>query len=125
MWCEKGDFGSWWTNPAKLKNSTLQYNITVQRKVKDSSDWVKIKSINVPIQYKKQTSESGNIGDDGYYVFEYEINKEDFSGSLAEVNYNDELRIVVGLDFVSKEGNCTFYIDSADLDITYGPNVTE
>lgn len=125
MWCEKGDFGSWWTNPAKLKNSTLEYKVTVQRKKQGTSEWIEVKTINIPKEYKKQTSESGNIGDDGYYTFEYEINKEDFSGSLANVNYDDELRVCVWLKFTSKEGNCTFFIDKTDLDITYGPNVIE
>ena len=125
MWCEKGDFGSWWTNPANLKNSTLEYKVTVQRKKQGTSEWVEIKTINIPKEYKKQTSESGNIGNDGYYTFEYEINKEDFSGSLANVNYDDELRVCVWLKFTSKEGNCTFFIDKTDLDITYGPNVIE
>ena len=125
MWCEKGDFGSWWTNPANLKNSTLEYKVTVQRKKQGTSEWIEVKTINIPKEYKKQTSESGNIGNDGYYTFEYEINKEDFSGSLANVNYDDELRVCVWLKFTSKEGNCTFFIDKTDLDITYGPNVIE
>lgn len=125
MWCEKGDFGSWWTNPANLKNSTLEYKVTVQRKKQGTSEWLEVKTINIPKEYKKQTSESGNIGNDGYYTFEYEINKEDFSGSLANVNYDDELRVCVWLKFTSKEGNCTFFIDKTDLDITYGPNVIE
>ena len=122
MWYEKGDFGSLFTNPFNLKNSNLEMSIKVEKKQKDSSEWIGVTSINIPKISEDQLSKVEDIDKDGYYTFEYVINSEKLTGAIDEIKYNDEIRITMETKFTSLKSGCTIDIDYANLDVTYQPD---
>lgn len=124
MWFEAGDFGSLWTNAFNLKDSNLTWNISIQKYA--NGNWTNIKSI--PYGKSERVTNSDNkvvngFDKDGYYSVYYGVNNEDISGSLADVKYNDELRIAIHVTFKSVSAHSYFNVNSAKLNITYGPNI--
>lgn len=125
MWFDAGDFGSWFTNPAGLKNSGLEWNISIQKY--ENGNWKSIKALPYG-KSKKITNDNSEevtkFNKDGYYSIFYGVDSEDISGSLSDVKYDDELRIAIYVVFKSKSAHSYFNVDSAKLDITYGPNIS-
>lgn len=124
MWFDAGDFGSLWTNAFNLKDSNLSWNISIQKY--ENGNWKSIQALPYG-KSKKVTNDNSEevtkFNKDGYYSIFYGVDSEDISSSLSDVKYDDELRIAIYVVFKSKSAHSYFNVDSAKLDITYGPDI--
>lgn len=125
MWFDAGDFGSLWTNAFHMNDSNLLWNISIQKY--SDGEWKEIQDI--PYGKSKKVTNSDNnevsgFNKDGYYSVFYGVDSEDISASLKDVKSDDELRIVIHVEFKSQSAHSYFNVDKAKLDITYGPNIS-